>query len=210
MTSSKTRNKRRQRGGRKRLDVVRQPNGQPSRASVFKGPVVPDQVVAKRAIASGVDPADTARATALLRDHRAGKVLGRLYLSGRINRRQYDAGEALELLWRKWAAMAGAPRRHPRVPTGDSRSPGRDPSKSAWQNATDEMSQVRRAVFALGAGALVLGILEDVCVDDRLPRRFDPEWYGKDWAEGWDMLRAGLDAVAKHFRIPEPPQEPKR
>ena len=200
--------KRKRRGGRHRSTAPREPNGRVSRACT-RGPAVLEETKAQRAAAMGW-AADDPRVEKLDRDARAGTVLGRLCIAKQITDRQFEAGSALADLWRRWAAMAGAPSRHPGIAGAEHAGPRREPSAKAWERADGEMAQIKSRVREnVPAWALAWSLLEAVCVDGVLPPRLDSWWLGQPWEFGWDILRQALASVGDHYRMPAEPKPAK-
>ncbi|MBB6251729.1 hypothetical protein [Nitrospirillum iridis] len=143
-----------------------------------------------------------ALSTDQLLDQRAGQPLGQLLLRGRLTRRQHDAGQAVGGLWRAWLSLAEAPKPHAYVPesgTGVGR-PDVDPDR--WNRTDERLAHARALIRASGPhGLLALTLVEGLCADEIMPRRFEANWAG-DWPQGWAALTGALDVLADHYRIP--------
>lgn len=175
--------------GRKRKEGKRYPNG-----SVYRHePAVLEIFWERRAEKVGRENA---------RDPRAGQPLGQILLQGRITEEQYLAGEKLGALWRRWAAMAGVPYRH--ASAVGARLPGisTDVDPEEWEKVKQEMHAVHELIKATVPGwILTMGILEDICVTEEMPRRFDKNWLGTEWHQGWELLNSSLNELATYFQI---------
>lgn len=188
------------RRGRKRSGGPRTASGQLSReGKLTKEAVIPDGILAQRAMAIGRRP--TAEAKAMAMDQRAGTALGLLWARQRdgmsgISERQYRGGEELESLWRRWSAAAGCPPRTPRC--GDGRTAA-EPDAQRWEAMCRSMDAVRAAVMGGRYGVLGWSMLEGVLMEDLIPPRLIS---ADSWPIGWAALHDALDAVADHFRIP--------
>ncbi|MEC4589479.1 hypothetical protein VPG91_00625 [Nitrospirillum amazonense] len=139
---------------------------------------------------------------AQLLDQRAGQPLGQLLLRGRLTQRQHDAGQAVGGLWRAWLSLAEAPKPHAYVPESGSGVVRVDVDPDRWARTDDRLAQTRALIRASGPhGLLALTLVEGVCADEIMPRRFEATWVG-DWPQGWAALTTALDALADHYRIP--------
>ncbi len=207
MTAMKTKARtRRYRGRRSRKSVVREPNGRPSRAERKKteGPVIPAEVIERRAELVGIEHAT---------DELAGTALGRLRLRGLINERQHDAGRKYAALVARWSRLAECPDRHAKVvrlPVAsdvlvlseqapqvidwleDARAADVD---GQWSRAKRRLGEIHQAVRRLPQSALAAALLEGVCIDDTEPR--DGPWLDKCLPP----LRQVLSLLADHYRL---------
>ncbi|MDE1145621.1 MAG: hypothetical protein PW843_03240 [Azospirillaceae bacterium] len=139
---------------------------------------------------------------AQLLDQRAGQPLGQLLLRGRLTRRQHDAGQAVGGLWRAWLSLAEAPKPHAYVPESGSGVVRLDVDPDRWARTDERLAHARVLIRASGPhGVLALALVETLCADEIMPRRFDAAWAG-EWPQGWAALTAALDALADHYRLP--------
>ncbi|WP_431861413.1 hypothetical protein [Azospirillum sp.] len=175
-------------------------------------PVVSPELLQRRADAAGRGNEQ---------DQLAGSVLGCLLLRGHITPEQHEGGSLLTELWSVWSRMAAAPARHARaaggtmVPSGVSEeampvdeierrarcdadpenpSPG---AIAAWERVCENMQAFRVAIRDCRNHALVLAILESVCMDEIMP----PRLQDRAWSIGWDALKDGLDVAAEFFGV---------
>lgn len=184
------------RAGRKRKAVARTPSGQPSRAGQC---IANRELLAQRAQAVGV--VLTEKREALLRGARVGTALGVLWARGRegrpgITERQYRAGEALEGLWRRWAAMAACPPRTQVNSDGGGPAPELDADR--WRRTKREFETVQWAVWRLPAGVPAWRLIERVVMDGVIPDALN-----EPNPSLWASVHGALDEIGKHFRIPK-------
>ncbi|WP_044563693.1 hypothetical protein [Azospirillum sp. B4] len=187
----------RRRAGRPRKSGARHACGQLVQPS---DPAVLSKTLERRAdLLGAVAPVPTDQ----LLDQRVGQPLGQLLLRGRLTQRQHDAGQAVGGLWRAWLSLAEAPKPHAYVPesgTGIGR-PDVDPDR--WARTGERMAETRALIQTSGPhGVLALTLVEGLCADEIMPRRFEAGWQGGDWPLGWGALTAALDALADHYRLP--------
>lgn len=179
--------RRRRRAGRKRkVDAIRTPSGQISRAGQT---VIPPEAIAQRArLAPGI-PADVLRVE-------GGTPLSILHLRGDITTQQMDAGERLGKLWRRWDAAISAP---PRTPVNTDAGSPRELDPEDWRRLSDTMHAAWEAISHHQQSRFVYSILESVCVEEVLPPYLHPN-HGMR-ARNLEALRYGLDAMVTFFRI---------
>ncbi|TWB20654.1 hypothetical protein FBZ89_10653 [Nitrospirillum amazonense] len=186
----------RRRAGRPRKAGVRHACGQLVQAA--DAAILP-QALERRADLLG---APVSLPMAQLLDQRAGQPLGQLLLRGRLTQRQHDAGQAVGGLWRAWLSLAEAPKPHAYVPESGSGVARPDIDPDRWARTDDRLAQARALIRASGPhGLLALTLVESLCADEVMPRRFEATWAG-DWPQGWAALTTALDALADHYRIP--------
>lgn len=174
------------RPGRKRKIVLRQPNGQPSRAGHR------DEIMA---VARNQPHR---RGLADFRDERAVDPLGRLALAGLIDADAYEAGKAWRVLVAAYRRALDAPIASPRsLPAGPiaAISELAEPATDGVDTRTpEEREQATRRRWAAAhavlreAGYQVVAEVDSVAVDGQEAR--NP-----------DSLRRGLAALARHFGI---------
>lgn len=174
------------RPGRKRKIVVRQPNGQPSRAGRTDD------------ILSVARNQPHRRGLADFRDERAVDPLGRLALAGLIDADAYEAGKAWRVLVAAYRRALDAPIASPRsLPAGpiaavsELAEPGTDGLDMRTPEERDLATRRRWAAAHLvlrEAGYQVVAEVESVVVDGQEVRNLD-------------SLRRGLGALAWHFGI---------
>ena len=192
-TKARTKGQRRRAGRRRRVDVTRHADGQIVRTSKQKreeGPVIPVQVIERRAEIVGAENTS---------DQRAGTALGQMLLLGLIDQTQHDAGMRLAELWQSWSCMAC----RPRFPTDgrpvivDAENPDEEVIRR-WRRLKERMAAVRQDVLALPAGALAWSMVESAVAEDIIPPRLDPRsaLHG-NWPLGKQAMRDGLTAVAR-------------
>lgn len=201
------------RSGRKRSTGIREPNGRVSRADREpQGPVIPDEALAQRARAMGVECVTVdAKLRKAMQDEWAGHPLGRLRLLGEITDRQFRAGSSYALLRRRWDRLAEAPNRHAKVarlPIADAIPSDLAPQVIdllALERESDiDGAWLRAKLHLRGLHRLIQGealsVLEAVCVDEAAPQL--PGWL--------PLLRVALDRVAGHFRLSPDEDEPRK
>lgn len=157
------------------------------------GEIVSPYLLARRAEVAGCSTKDATRPE-------AGYALGQLLLRGVVNQRQHDAGMAYRDAWLRWASLAGIP---PHEATQRGKSHVRpDLWPETWAKAKGAYFDATDAISALEQGAVVSKIVEAVLMDN---------WPG-DYAQTRmflscentpNMLRAGLNALASHYRMPD-------
>jgi hypothetical protein len=186
----------RRRAGRPRKAGARHACGQLVQAA---DPAILPQALERRADLLG-GPASLPAGQLL--DQRAGQPLGQLLLRGRLTQRQHDAGQAVGGLWRAWLSLAEAPKPHAYVPESGTGMARQEVDPDRWARTDDRLAQARALIRASGPhGLLALALVEGVCADEIMPRRFEASWAG-DWLQGWAALTTALDALADHYRIP--------
>lgn len=179
----------RRRAGRPRKAGARHPCGQ-----LVQGA---DTAILPQALERRADLLGSGAKAGQLLDQRAGHALGQLLLRGRITQQQHDAGLAVGATWRRWLSLADAPRQFGGGTLGTASAT--DPR--AWTVADGNMARLRAIIAASSPhGALALSLAETLCVDEIMPRRFEPGWVG-EWPVGWAALGRALDALADHYRM---------
>lgn len=174
------------RPGRKRKIVMRQPNGEPSRAG------------RKDEIMAVARNQPHRRGLADFRDERAVDPFGRLALAGLIDTDAYEAGKAWRALVAAYRHALDAPISSPRsLPAGPIAAVSElvEPGTGGFDTRTpEERDQATRRRWAAAnavlreAGYQVVAEVESVVVDGHEMRNLD-------------SLRRGLDALAWHFGI---------
>lgn len=173
------------RAGRKRKQVARQPNGQPSRAGARENMLAVVRSQPHRR-----------RFGDLSHDQRAECELGRLSLEGEIEPHHYEAGVQYRSAVRNMRIAIGAPPGTPQAQDfnrggGKGNTPEED--EEAAKRANRARSVYADAYSALGdAGRDATLAVNDLVVWDRARTEI---------RGGMDSLRRGLDALAKHFGL---------
>ena len=199
----KAKTKARARRGRPRKAGPRKPDGRLNQRhqAAQQGPVIPAEVIERRAEMVGMENA---------KDERAGTALGRLRLRGKITERQHDAGRRYAALYVRWARLAECPARHAKVarlPVASDNPFDAAPqvidllehqraedADGQWVRAKERMARIEAELRRLPGYALAMALAESVCVDDFEP----PEpWLTKCLP----TLRAALTAMADHYRL---------
>lgn len=180
------------RPGRKRKEGVREPNGRIQRG--VYGPAILAATLERRADYVGMENA---------RDPMAGTVLGRACLSGKITRRQYNAGCHFGRARVLWDSIQGIPCRYPAAIGARLQGVNPDPDPEKIQEIKEQFQGMQVALKrSVKAWMLAESILEAVCLEDVLPLRMDgKKWLGQEWYEGWQMTRDAMDALGDFFGL---------
>src|SRR5690554_270847 len=179
--------RRRRRAGRKRkVDAIRTPSGQISRAGQT---VIPPEAIAQRARLAPGTPADVLRVE-------GGTPLSILHLRGDITTQQMDAGERLGKLWRRWDAAISAP---PRAPVNTDAGNPRELDAEDWRRLSDTMHAAWDAISHHRQSRFVYSVLESVCVEEVMPPYLRPDHGMRE--RNLEALHYGLDAMVAFFRI---------
>ncbi len=159
------------------------------------------------------------------RDHRAAIPLGQLLLAGRITEDQWLAGMTLAKIWRRWATMAGSPRRdapavggaHPKRAEEEPLTPDEiRRAEDSWDYLDGRMRKALDAVRRVEHGQLAASMIESIAVDEVMPPRLQEGWIRratysdeippKAWQIGWLALQRGLTALAIALGITAAPK----
>lgn len=166
------------RRGRKRLNVTREPNGQPSRR-FFRQEDPRMAVAVRRMRQHGLSLED---AMSSLSD----TVHGRMLLLRRIGREQFEACERYAVLWRRLVAVIGAPVEPRSAAIGERLERGHDNADTSEEDA-ETLRGWRDVLRQLdGAGSIAQTAVHEVVVE-QMP------------AEGYRGLnfRVGVDGLVR-------------
>lgn len=189
-------------GRHRKLDIPRQPNGQPSRrADVVAMPVI-TPAMARRVAGLGVSAADVATARSLCRDPATGTALGRLmwdHSTGERKRRELASGDPVitdsmalgaDLYIRayaRWRAAHGIPSRAPRALWVGGEGAVSAPSRAEVEPDGDWLL-IQSIISQCPAPRLVAVVLDGVLIDN------DPALL-LDRPQALAALRSGLAAI---------------
>lgn len=161
---TKANRKRKQKGGRPRLEnVEREPNGRPLRSQrkTETETEVRKVAVQARARIYGAPEADCAR-------HEYGSVLGRLYMSGHINKLQMEAGDKAAMEYDKYYGLTGI--QHPSAKAQNITRVKGLGGEVSYQTAKDATNRVMLIEGVLGKtvvqGKPVTSVVKRVCIMD--------------------------------------------
>lgn len=192
------RRKRKIGGGRKRIDVDRQPNGQPSRSKSTQAHRAYE--VERRAISTALDARK--RITGLpeekAKTQEAGHVLGLLEFDGRIKPHEAKAGLQFGFdLFRYYRAcsipLPSAAAQNLFAVRGQAGDETLSQIERAKQSA-NHIQKVRQVILSCSEGRLVMDKLLAICfLDDHSARDWNAHTIG--------IARRGLDALATFYRI---------
>lgn len=149
----------------------------------------PVHAVARRAEAAGCSMEEAQKRP------EAGYALGQLLMRQVIDIRRHDAGQAFRTAWMRWASLAGLPPHQVMQRTPGGAQSDVDPEE--WDKAKAAFAGAADALFACEQPRLVWAAVETVVMDDVLPPLLESRWVAVA------ALRAGLEALARHYRMPE-------
>lgn len=194
------------RRGRNRKFGHREPNGQRLRNVQIadRGPVIPPEVIAKRAELVGVkftgDSIHDAKLSAsLAADSAMGSAAGILMRRGILTQTQHAAAVRMGDLWRQWASMTAAPPRQALQRSQWGRA--EEPTSEEWRRVKARMHAAMVSVDAShSAKALAWSMVESICADEVAP----PRLLG-DWPFGVQVVQSAMSALAVVFGIVKKP-----